>query len=86
MRQAHNIIIYNLTENVSKETKTRIAYDRKLISKLAQAMDYTLNINDIRLYRVGKPGKGKVRPLKLIFKTVSDMKNFLGPLFNDQGK
>lgn len=75
--RARNIIVYNLPENTSADTKVRVDHDKKLMVQLIQATTSDkIQIGDIKLVRVGKHLKNKNRPLKVIFRTDCDAQTF----------
>ncbi|KAG8295435.1 hypothetical protein J6590_080300 [Homalodisca vitripennis] len=71
-----NVIIFNLKENLSKDTKTKIEHDTLLISKVIDALNISIHVNGLKSFRLGKPLKDKDRPLKVVFCSAEDAMQF----------
>lgn len=76
-RRAYNLMVYNLPESRNKEVDSRIRFDKENVMELAQAIGYEINLESLKLYRIGKPVASKSRPLKLVFRSTSDAASFL---------
>lgn len=75
-RRAANVIIYNLRESTSSTVKNRQDHDLNHISNLNTALNTNLPLERVRTLRLGKPVRGKNRPLKVIFQSPSDARMF----------
>lgn len=71
-RRVCNVIIYNVIENASKDVKKRIDHDKGILNEMGRVIDYSFDFNTVKLYRIGKPKKDKIRPLKLVFRTQNE--------------
>lgn len=76
-RRVFNVLIYNLPESQAKNTETRINHDKNKLQGLATAIDFPLITDDVKMVRLGKPTRNKSRPLKVIFKSILEVKSFL---------
>ncbi|KAG8291258.1 hypothetical protein J6590_064571 [Homalodisca vitripennis] len=72
-----NIIIFNLKESLSRDTKTKKEHDTLLISKVIDALNIGIHVNGLKIFRLGKPLKDKDRPLKVVFCSVEDTMQFV---------
>lgn len=76
-RRVCNIIVYNLSESSSKDVKKRIDNEKSLLKEIGQAIDYNFDFDTVKLLRIGKPNKDGIRPLKLVFHTLAEVKIFI---------
>lgn len=73
-----NEIVSSLTESKIKEMTDKVHHhDKSLVQGLAQAAGSTLNMDEIKLYQIGKPMKNKACPHKIIFRSIPEMTSFL---------
>lgn len=75
-RRSRNVILYNIPESKSKTLSVRIEHDSKHISELTchfgnLDLDYAF-----KSYRIGRPSQDKVRPLKVVFRSVGAVMDF----------
>jgi hypothetical protein len=76
-RRACNAIVYNLPESQNKELAARINYDKGQLLELAQAIGFCLKLDEIKLFRIGRPKKNNSRSVKIVFKSEIDVGSFL---------
>lgn len=76
-RRATNVILFNLKESSSKDIRVKQEHDKHLVTKIVSTMNSQIDINDAKSYRLGKPSKDKVRPLRLILKSIDETKQFI---------
>lgn len=65
-RRAHNLLVYNLPESSSTAAAVRMDKDMLELRKLLNLFAPDLS-SEFKCYRVGRPQKDKIRPLKIIF-------------------
>lgn len=66
-RRAQNVLVYNVPEKRSPDTKARISHDRTLMEKLIQGLSQDIDSKAVKVLRLGRQNKDKVRPVKLVF-------------------
>lgn len=77
-KRGFNEIVFSLTESKIKEMMDKVHhYDKCLVQWLAQAAGSSLNMDEIKLYQIGKPVKNKACPHKIIFRSIPEMTSFL---------
>lgn len=76
-RRATNVILFNLKESSSRDVKVKQDHDKQLVAKIASTMNNQVDLNDVKAYRLGKPSKDKVRPLRLILKSIDETRQFV---------
>lgn len=77
-RRALNVIVYKLPESRSKDLNARINHDKGQLAELGQAIGIAYNnFDNIKLFRIGRPNKNNVRPLKIIFGSAVEVNSFL---------
>lgn len=76
-RRALNAIVYNLSESQSRDLGTRVSYDKSQLLELGRVIGYNFNFDVIKLFRIGRAKKNNSRPVKIVFGTELDVRNFL---------
>lgn len=67
-RRAFNVLVYNIPEKKTPDTKSRIEHDKALANKLTQVTVPNVE-NKLKVFRIGKPTKDRPRPMKIVFLT-----------------
>lgn len=80
-RRVNNIIIHNLPESTSRDIQTRISHDKNQLENLLQSINFATNINRMKLNRIGRAGKDKPRPMKVILNNTKKVNSCI-ELFN----
>lgn len=75
-QRAANVLVYNLKEPTSTSPRERQNQDNQHINHLVSALDVNLDTDRIKSFRLGKPVRGKIRPLKVVFGSANDAKTF----------
>lgn len=84
-KRSRNIILHNLPESKSRDVALKQSYDKKLVRDITEKIDvvHVIEVESIKLYRIGKPKDGKARPLKVILKSVEEVKIFIEKFSGD---
>lgn len=71
----NNLIIFGLTESTSNEAKIRKDYDTQKVSVLLHNIRTDIDLESIKVFRVGirKKGNNSVRPLKIALKNEQEV-------------
>ena len=64
--RAKNIIIFNMVESRSSNFKERIDHDKAHVISVLEKLAMDVNTS-FKVFRIGKPGSGGGRPLKVVF-------------------
>lgn len=76
-KRAYNAIVYSLTESKCNKIEDNVHHDKALVREIAQVAGSAINMDQIKSYRIGKPIKNKARPLKIIFRFITEILSFL---------
>ena len=77
---SHNIIIHNMAESSSSDDKTENKNDEVAVCNLLQAIQVRVSFN--AAIRIGKAETHKIRPMKVIFKSIEDKERVMNNLVN----
>lgn len=67
-KRASNIIVFGFPETNGCSLDERNTEERKEVAALLNSVDDRIQADEVRIYRLGKPQDGKVRPIKVVFK------------------
>jgi hypothetical protein len=84
-KRSRNLILHNLPESKKGDVPAKISHDKDLVRELLEKMNLTssINVECIKLYRIGKPGGKNARPLRVILKSLDDVKLFFDKFSTD---
>lgn len=74
-RRAFNVLVYNISEMKSSDTKSRVEHDKALANKLTQVVIPDVE-NKLKVFRIGKRNKDRPQPMKIVFHTESVARQF----------
>lgn len=73
--RSNNLMIFNVNEPNGKTAEIRVAEDKK--AALAVLSEFNIDMNDVKVKRIGRQVEGRCRPLRIKLKTKEDMKLIL---------
>lgn len=65
-KRATNILLFGVPESENQNTETRNQEEQNKVTRLLEKINQNAT-TEIKLFRLGKPEAGKIRPIKIIF-------------------
>lgn len=71
IKRAKNLVLYHVPEGKSRNNDDNLKHDIGIIKDLFGKVSMDIEINDLRMFRIGRFSSDKVRPLKIILPSES---------------
>lgn len=72
-----NLIIFGIKEMNSDEPEQRKAHDTSTVQSIFQSTCPEVQVNQLKVYRLGKHEQGKMRPVKVIMSSEDEVKQIM---------
>jgi hypothetical protein len=76
--RANNVILYNVPECDGKTSAARQKFDKEIVTKIVNSLkNVSVSIDNLKVYRIGKPKPNTIRPIKVVFGGKEEMRSFI---------